>query len=148
MEELLAQASKVSEDAEVFSVSSRSTEAVFEASRLKQVQTKESTGTALRLIKEGRIGFAATTKVGSENELVEMALDMAPFGAEARFEFPGSQSYPLVTVYDAEVESVSEEAMVDLGQLMIDRIKSAEPDIVCEGSVSRRTSNLMLTNSR
>ena len=148
MEKLLDQARKVSQDAEVFFVSSQSTEAVFEANRLKQVQTKESAGSALRLIREGRIGFAATTKVGSESELVEMALDMAPFGAEAKFEFPGSQSYPSVAVFDSEVESVTEETMVELGQSMIDRIISAEPEIVCEGSVSRRTSNVILRNSR
>jgi len=148
LEQLLEQAKKVSQEAEVFSVSSQSTEAIFEANRLKQVQTKESTGSALRLIKEGRIGFAATTKVGSENELVEMALDMAPFGAEAKFEFPGTQKYPSVQVFDPEVDAVSEEAMVELGQSMIDRIKRAEPEIVCEGSVSRRTSNVILRNSR
>lgn len=148
MGKILEQAKKSSQEAEVFSVSSRSTEAVFEANRLKQVQTKESTGSALRLIKDGRIGFAATTKVGSEGDLVEMALEMAPFGAEAKFEFPGLQSYPSVSVFDAEVEAVTEESMVELGQSLIEKIKEAEPEIVCEGSVSRLVANVVLHNSK
>ncbi|MCP4721761.1 MAG: TldD/PmbA family protein, partial [Desulfobacteraceae bacterium] len=100
MEQLLEQSKKASQEAEVFSVSTRKTEALFETNRLKQVQTKESSGTALRLVNEGRIGFAATTKIGSEGELVNMAVDMVPYGAEARFEFPGTQSYLPVSVFD------------------------------------------------
>ena len=148
MEQLLEQSKKVSQEAEVFSVSTRKTEAIFETNRLKQVQTKESSGTALRLINEGRIGFAATTKIGSENELVNMALDMVPYGAEAKFEFPGSQSYFPVAVFDPEIESVTEQSMVELGQSLIDRIKQVEPEIVCEGAVSRRTLNVEIMNSR
>ena len=147
MEELLEQSRKTTNDAEVFAVSSRRTEAVFEANRLKQVQTKESAGTALRLIKDGRIGFAATTKPDGKQELLDMALEMAPFGAEAKFEFPGLQSYPSVSIFDPTVESVSEEAMAELGQSLIDRIKNAEPEIVCEGSLSRSTTRIEIINS-
>ena len=88
IEELLKGAKKVAEEAEVFSVSRSETDAVFEANRLKQVVTRETSGRALRLIKGGRIGFSATNKVNGTKELVEMALEMAPFGAEAKFEFP------------------------------------------------------------
>lgn len=144
----MSKAARVSEGAEVFSVSSRSTEAVFEANRLKQVRTKESSGTALRLIKGGRIGFSATSKPGESPELLQMALEMAPFAAEARFEFPGSQSYADVPVFDSMVDSVSEEAMVELGQTMIDRVRRFGPEIVCEASVSRRVSEVRIANSR
>ncbi|MDY6911277.1 MAG: DNA gyrase modulator, partial [Chloroflexota bacterium] len=147
MEELLGQARKVCQEAEAFSVSNLSTQAVFEANRLKQVQTKESTGTALRLIKDGRIGFAATNRVGGEQDLIAMALEMAPFGAEAKFEFPGAQSYPQVSVFDPAVQSVTEETMVDLGMALIERIKQADPEIVCEGEVSRRISQIEIVNS-
>lgn len=129
-------------------MSSRKTEALFESNRLKQVQAKESTGTALRLIKDGRIGFAATTKVDGQGDLPDMALEMAPFGAEAKFEFPAVLSYANIPVFDAGVESISEEAMVELGQSLIDKIKSVEPEIVCEGGVSRRVAEVVIRNSK
>lgn len=147
MEELLNRAGKVCEGAEVFSVASRSTEAHFEANRLKRVQTKESAGSALRIIKDGRIGFAATSKVGAEKDLLEMALEMAPFGTRARFEFPGGVTYGSVPVFDPAVESLSEESMVELGQSLIDRVRSAEPDLVCEATVSRSISEIEIRNS-
>jgi len=148
LEELLTKAAKKSEGAEIFAVSSRLTEAAFEANRLKQAHTKESMGTALRLIKGGRIGFAATNKADGKGELLDMALEIAPFGAEARFEFPGPQSYSRISVFDSAVASVSEEAMVELGQSMIDKVRSDQPEIICQASVSRHISDIEIANSR
>ncbi|MFO8009637.1 MAG: TldD/PmbA family protein [Dehalococcoidia bacterium] len=148
MEDLLEKSKKAAEEAEVFSVYSRKTEAIFEANRLKQVQTKESTGTALRLINGGRIGFAATTRSDYDTDLLNMALEVAPFGAEARFEFPGVQDYPEVQLLDPETERTSEEAMVRAGESAIDRIRATEPEIVCEGMVTRSVSRIRIINSR
>ncbi|HEY49453.1 MAG TPA: TldD/PmbA family protein, partial [Dehalococcoidia bacterium] len=47
MEDLLNLAKKAAEEAEVFSVSSSETEAIFETNRLKQVQTHQASGRAL-----------------------------------------------------------------------------------------------------
>ena len=148
MEQLLEQAKKVSQEAEVFSVVHRETEASFESNRLKLVQTKESQGIALRLIKDGRIGFSATSKPGNESELLEMALEMSPFGAEAKFEFPAKKDFAQIEIYDAEVEAVSEEAMVELGQSLIDKIRAEFPELVCEATVSRNIFSVKIMNSR
>ena len=148
MEELLKQAKKVAEEAEVFSVSRSETDAVFEANRLKQVVTRETSGRALRLIKGGRIGFSASNKVDGTKELVDMALEMAPFGAEAKFRFPELESYHKVEVYDSKVEKVSEEQMVELGQSLVDKIRKNTPEIVCQGGVSKNTVTVEILNSR
>ena len=116
MEELLELAKKVAEEAEVFSISRRQTDAVFEANRLKQVQTGETSGRALRLIKEGRLGLSASNRMNGTKELVEMASEVAQFGAEAKFRLPELEVYPKVEVYDGEIEAVTEEQMVELGQ--------------------------------
>ncbi|UCC61008.1 MAG: TldD/PmbA family protein [Dehalococcoidia bacterium] len=148
MEELLDLAKKVADEAEVFSISHIETDAVFEANRLKHVQSRESSGRALRIIKEGRIGFAASNKTDGAQELVDMALEMAPFGAEARFEFPQLETYPEVEVYDPDVEVVSEKSMVDLGQSLIDKVRGHTPELVCEASVSRGIISVGVFNSR
>jgi len=148
MEDLLKQAKKVAEEAEVFAVSRSETDAVFEANRLKQVVTRETSGRALRLIKKGRIGFSASNKVNGTKELVAMALEMAPFGAEAKFEFPSLERYFQVEVYDSKVEKVTEEQMVELGQSLIDKVRAHTPELVCQGGVSRNTISVEITNSR
>jgi PmbA protein len=112
------------------------------------VQSSETSGRALRIIKDGRIGFAASNKRDGVRELVDIALEMAPFGAEARFEFPSPGDYPEVEVYDPEIESVTEEAMVSLGQTMIDEVRQHTPELVCEASVSRGIISIEIFNSR
>jgi PmbA protein len=148
MEDLLKQARRVAEEVEVFSVSRSETDAVFEANLLKQVVSRETSGRALRLIKNGRIGFSSSNKVDATKELLDMALEMAPFGAEAKFQFPSLDSYPRVEVYDPRVEKVTEEQMVQLGQSLIDRVRKHTPEIVCQGSVSKNTVTIEITNSR
>lgn len=148
MEELLKQAKKVSEEAEAFSVSRRETDAVFEANRLKQVQSRETSGRALRLVKGGRIGLSASNKANGTKELVAMASEVAPFGAEAKFHLPSLEVYSKVEVYDAGVETVTEEEMVELGQSLIDNVRAHTPELVCEASVSMSTVAVEILNSR
>jgi PmbA protein len=146
LEELLKQASKVSEEAEVFSLSHRETEALFEANRLKNVQTKESRGAALRIIKNGRLGFSATTKP-DYSQLLPMALEMVPFGAKAKFQLPSTSVYPPVEVYDPDIGALSEEGMVELGQALIDGVRAYAPELVCEAGIARGITTVELFNS-
>jgi len=83
--EVLRSAQKVAEQAEVFSVSYRAMPIQFEANELKQVQTKESSSTALRIFRKGRIGFATASGGGDLEALVDMAVETSQFGGPANF---------------------------------------------------------------
>ena len=87
LDALLAKAGRVSEQAEVFYVRHRNEPVQFEANRLKMVETRESSGVALRIIKNGRIGFSSTSKLGDIDSLIEKALEVLSFGPEARLDF-------------------------------------------------------------
>ena len=147
MEEILERAKKVAEEAEVFAASRKETDALFEANRLKQVQSRETSGKSLRLIKEGKIGLSASNRANGTEELVSMAAEVAAFGAEAKFRLPQPESYPEVEVYDSKIESVTEDQMVELGQSLIDRILKHTPELVCEAAVSRSTVSIDILNS-
>ena len=148
LEEILEKALKVAQEAEVFHFASRDTPAHFEANRLKLLETRETAGVALRIIKDGRIGFASTTNLEDIQGLVDTAVEVAPFGSEAHMEFPTSGPYPSVEVYDPELERFSSEEMVHLGQGLIEAIRASHPDVQCEGRASKGVSTLTLLNSR
>ncbi len=148
MENILAQAKKVAEEAEVFMVSLEETPVQFEANRLKQLQTKQSTSVALRIVRQGRIGYAATTELDNSQSLVSNAVETARFGMPAKFELPSLDSYPQVEVYDPDIESVSIEQMIKLGEELIATITSHTPDIVCEAGVTKSVVSVHLINSR
>ncbi|MCK4723212.1 MAG: TldD/PmbA family protein, partial [Dehalococcoidia bacterium] len=100
MEHILKLAKKVAEEAEVFLVTTRETPVVFEANRLKMLETKESVSVSLRIIKDGKIGCSSTTRLDDPQMLVDMAVETAEFGASARFVLPSKEAYPQIEVYD------------------------------------------------
>ena len=148
MENILAQAKKVAEEAEVFMVSSEQTPVQFEANRLKHIQSKQSTSVALRIVRQGKIGYSASTRLDDSQDLVNMAVETAQFGMPARFEFPSPASYPQVEVFDHDTESVAIDDMVKLGEELIATITSHTPDIVCEAQVTRSLVSIHIINSR
>jgi len=148
VEKILAQARKVAEEAEVFLVSAEETPVQFEANRLKNVQGKQSTSVALRIIKNGRLGYATGTDVADVQSLVENAVETAKFGTRARFELPPATPYPKVDIFDPAVESASVEKMARLGEELIALITGHTPEIVCEAEVEKETFTLRIINSR
>lgn len=148
MEDILAQAKKVAEEAEVFQVSLEETQVRFEANRLKQLQTKQQTSVALRLVKKGRIGYATTTDIGNGQDLVSNAVETAQFGTIASFQLPGLTDYPKVEILDTAVESVSIGEMIRLGEEMIATITGHTAGIICEAGVSRGIISVRIINSR
>lgn len=148
MEEILTRAKRVADDADVFMFSSEEAPVEFEANRLKSIQSKQSSIIALRLVRNGRIGYAATTNLVDSPRLVDMALETAQFGMAARFQFPTPGVYPQVEVFDRDVESVSIEQMVKLGEEMIAVVRKDTPDIVCEARVVKESVSVRVINSR
>ena len=148
MEEILARAKKYVQEAEIYQVSSEETSVRFEANKLKQLQTSQSTTLALRVIKDGRIGYAVTTGAEDTENLVNNAVETAEFGMEAKFQLPGMQTYPKVEIYDPAVSSVSIEEMTGLGEEMITAVTKSTAGIICEGGVSRGTISVKLMNTR
>ena len=148
MEEILALARKIAEEAEVFMISSEETPVYFESNRLKNIQFKQSQTIALRIIKNGRTGYATTTSLENAHELVEIAGATAEYGTEAEFQFPPLQRYQETAIFDTAVEKVSMERMAQLGQELIDRVAERYPEILCEAEVTKRTSKFDIINSR
>jgi PmbA protein len=148
LENILDLAKKASEEAEVFMVKSTDTPVVWEANRLKMLESGEATAVSLRIIKNGRIGFASTTRLDDPQTLVDMAVETSQFGAEARFELPSIQEYPHVEVFDDEVQKVDIDDMVTMGNGLIETLLAHTPELVCEASIGKSESEIRIINSR
>src|SRR5687767_3216337 len=102
-QDVLEMAARAAEEAEVYHVSYEETPVSFEGNRLKSILTRQSEGLALRIVKGGRIGFAANMGELGWEDLLSRALETAQFGAEARFHLPSIGSHSSVEVYDPAV---------------------------------------------
>nr|WP_242050645.1 metallopeptidase TldD-related protein [Oculatella sp. FACHB-28] len=121
------------ESAEVYYLSSQDTPIEFENNRLKALQTKALKGVALRVICNGRLGFASSTDLTRLEDLVDAAVQTAEIGSVAEFNFAdelhsqngaGNSGYvppatqELVEVGDRLIQSVHDynsEILVDVG---------------------------------
>ena len=148
MDDILARAKKVAEEAELYVVTSENTPVAFETNRLKHIESRESTIIALRIVKKGRTGYAVATGTGSGERLVRDAVETAEYGQKAKFEFPKRTPYPVIDVFDPQVELVTLEHMVKLGEHLISRIIASTPDIQCAASVSKGTATVHIMNTR
>ena len=148
MENILAQAKKVAEEAEVFIAFSEETPVQFETNRLKHIQNKQSTSVALRIVKQGKTGYATATSLENSQNLVNMAVETAQFGVDAKFELPPSTIYPVVEVFDPNVESVATEEMAKLGEELITMVRGHTPELICEATVTKGTVSVRIINSR
>lgn len=134
--------------AEAYAYTTADTPVDFEANRLKSLETKESRGLALRVVKDGRIGLASTTRLDDLAGLVSIAVDLAAFGAEAKFDLPSMIAPTPVNVFDTAVESLRVEQMVEQGEEMIALIRAYDSAILCEAGVRRHLETTEIMNSR
>ncbi len=147
MEQLLELALRESQQAEIYEVHSESTLVHFEANRLKQVESRQSSSVALRLIRDGRIGFASSGGAVDRARLVRMAVDTAMFGTGADWIFPGSVTLPQVSTYDERVAAIETDTLIDLGSGIIEQVTAFDRNLQCEGVVSVGEGLVRILNS-
>lgn len=144
--DILKQLSTEAEQVEVVNVQSESTTVGFESNRLKHSQVEETKGIAVRVVKNGRLGFAASSDEAAAEKLVSNALESAAYGDEIPIAFPAPQSAPEVTTFDQTVTELSIPRMVEIGQEIIDIICQVEPDALVNVELERGVQHLSLRN--
>jgi len=148
IEQILEQARKRFDAAEVFEESGENVSVDFEDNRLKEITAQQHRGVGLRVIHEGRVGFASTTDLRDPARLVEMAAASAQYGDEATFEFPGNPGETADTPgYDDRVPQVSAERMVEIGREGLEMSLAANPDYLYGCGVSRSTHTQRVVNT-
>ena len=148
MEEILELARKVSDEAEVYMISSEEAPVHFGANRLKAIESKQSSSISLRIIKNGKLGYAAASGQIDARKLVNIAVETAEFGMPAQFAFPRDRKFPEVKIVDPEVEAVGIAEMIELGQKLIDPLLKSTDGIICDAAVSRESVKISVENTR
>lgn len=131
------------ECAEVFQSQSLSRPVFFEANRLKQLESTQAEGTALRLWKDGRPGLAVAYGAVEPQALVDRAIAISQLNEPEQAELaPASQlSYPDVG------QAVPVEQLVEWGKIAIDLVRDRYPDVLCAGGWDCEAETTRLINS-
>lgn len=149
LQQLLEQAARRSDLAEVYCVSRTSTPVEFENNRLKTIATAEHAGVALRVVIDGRVGFSTSTRLDGLDEVLEYALASAGYGGPAEFDLPGSGDRPahFPAVFDPAVTRLTVEEMVSLGERLLAPVRDCDPHIQAFAGVERDDGRVLLLNS-
>ncbi|MEO1637402.1 MAG: metallopeptidase TldD-related protein, partial [Cyanobacteria bacterium J06631_9] len=143
-EQLLEQALAAgAQAAEVYQSSSLENPVIFEGNRLKQIETTQAEGVALRLWRKGRPGLAVGYGPIEPQILVEKALAISDLNEPEtpRLAEGGQRDFGAVG------KSMPVEVLVEKGRDAIARIRDRFPEAICEASLSCDVEQVRLITS-
>jgi PmbA protein len=132
------------EAAEVYQSHSLSRPIFFEANRLKQLETSQSEGTALRLWRQGRPGLTVAYGSVEPQTMVERALALSELNQVESVEL-ASNSQPS---YPDLGKAVPIEVLVNWGKEAIALIRDAYPDVLCNSDWECDVETTRLVNNQ
>ena len=125
--DLLKELKKLSEQVEVVEIERESTSVEFENNKLKSSKVEQTKGVAVRVVRNGRLGFAASSDMDAMQQLSANALESAEYGDEVPIVFPEHLPAPDVKTYDQKIVDLPVSDMVRMGHEILDLLLSAEP---------------------
>ena len=115
----------------------------FESNRLKQLESSESEGIALRLWCSGRPGLAVAYGPVEAQALVDKAIAIAKLNEPE----PLVWVEPRSDIHQDVGHFIAVETLVDLGKTAIATIRQAYPEVICSGEWQCETETTALLNS-
>ncbi len=134
------------EQVEVATLRGESTTVSFEANRLKSSQVTETSGVAVRVVKDGRLGFAASSDASATDRLMTNALASAAYGEAIAIQFPGPQPATQVATYDQAIADLPVARLVEIGQEAVDTIRTIQPEARVDVDLSRSVQQFGIRN--
>jgi PmbA protein len=146
--DILKQLKQQAEQVEVLSLQDEKTTVEYEANQLKTCTVAETKGTAVRVIRKGQLGFAASTDDTVMDKLAANALESAAYGDAAPFSFPSYQPAPAVRTFDQAIADIPIARLVEIGKEILDLILPVEPEARCNIGLERSIVSAGIRNDK
>ncbi|MEB3356661.1 MAG: TldD/PmbA family protein, partial [Synechococcales bacterium] len=131
------------EAAEVFQTQSLSRPVFFEANRLKQLESSQAEGIALRLWRDRRPGLAVAHGPVDAQALVDRAIALSQLNNPEAIELAPAS----VSTYPDLGTAVAVEQMINWGREAIALVRQAYPEIICTAEWECEAETTRLVNS-
>jgi PmbA protein len=144
-EQLLDLATKAgAEAAEVYQSQALSRPVFFEANRLKQLESAQSEGIALRLWKDGKPGLAVAYGEVEPQILVDKSIELSQLNAPETPELNDANQQ----VYPDLGQTMPTEELLAMGKHAIELVRAQFPDVLCSSQWDCDIEATRLLNSR
>jgi len=119
----------------------------FRQGKLYSYETKLIRGCGVRVIKNGRSGFASSTNPERIDDLINTALELADLGPKAGFRLPPAEEPAVVPTFENKVMLVTVERMVEWGKDLIDALSARLPELKVDIKIHRTYSETSVVNT-
>jgi PmbA protein len=140
-------ARKGAERCEVFRLTSLRTQVDFETCRLKGVSRTEETGVAVRVVKNGRLGLATSSRLDNLDRIADDAIATAAFGEVAEHGFAAAARQPAPKIVDRRIEELSTDAMIRRMEEGVARVLDYEKRMNVEATTRRDVQEVSIATS-
>ena len=134
------------EQVEVVSMQDEATSVEFEANKLKSSKVEETKGIAVRVVRNGKLGFAASSDESAMDKLSANALESAAYGDPISLQFPAVQPASPVKTHDPKIANLPIPRLVEIGREIIAMILEVAPEVRINVSLRRGEQNLSIQN--
>jgi PmbA protein len=130
--------------AEVYQVSSQSQPVFFEGNRLKQLESSQSMGTALRLWQDHRPGLAVAYGKIEPELLIDKAIALSQLNPPEIIDL----APPRQVTYDLTGVGASVSDLIAYGDRAITRLREECPELICSAELEFEQESVTLINSQ
>lgn len=128
MKNLLDRGKKLADQAEIHVVDCKEIPVTYDQNTFKSINKKNTRDISLRLIKDSCLGFASTTHL-NDTEVVDRALEQAPFGEDVAFDFPAEHPAEDTVIFDQRLSRITEEDLIEHIYDTIDAVAAYDASI-------------------
>ena len=133
------------DELEIYSQNTSNQKVLFTANELKQMETQDSNGIALRLLNNKKIGFTASFGKYNIDEMLKQALEISKFSPEIEVSFPSLK----------KIENSKEQADINMlskfkekGESIIKTILKEAPGVLVDVSFDSNITKEEVNNSK
>ena len=144
--DLMKELTKKAEQVEIINLQNETTTISFEANQLKSSSVAQTMGTAVRVVRDGRLGFAASSDENATIKLASNVLESAAYGDRLALNFPSARPAQQVRTFDQKIVDLSIPRLVEIGREILDLIIPDEPDARVNLNMTRSVQSANLRN--
>ena len=145
--EVIDKSKKIFDQYEIYSITSENHPISFESNKLKEITKKQTSGFAMRGIKNNRIGLSSTTNPLKFGQLIENVKNLSTYGSKTKMVFPSDTIYNNIPIFDKSLSLVSEDKIIENIKSFIDKLLSISSNILVDSKIGWVTGNTRIINS-
>lgn len=134
-------------EAETFEINQQTQGIFFTNSNINDLQSKESNGVALRITKNGKLGFVGSSNLDNKDEVVSKAIASADYGDKVDYAFPSTSNFQELSINDKELSDTPIDKLIPRCEEFINTVSEASKNILVDCSFQKNLSNILIQNS-